>query len=1067
MYNDSTSLIVRSKNYVVQHFLLGKSIMLLLLVFFIAGGQGYSQQTAGIRITGTVLDENGSPLTGVSITLKKNTTKGTTTNIDGKYQLTVTDKTSVLVFSFISYNTQETTVGSQTTINIKLSPIENSLNDVIVIGYGTIKKANLTGSVASVNMKQLALAPVKSFDDALGGRVAGIRVTSNDGQPGAAPIIVIRGSNSLTQDNSPLYVIDGFPIENNNNNAINPDDIESISILKDASSTAIYGSRGANGVILITTKRGKVGAPVVSYNGYYGVNKALKKMEVMSTYEFVKEQLENTDPNVALAYLTNPGRTLDDYKKIPTIDWYDLSLQKSFVQSNNLSITGGNQNTRYAISGSILNQTGIFLNTGFTRKQGKISIDQTVNNKLKVGVNVNYAVSRDYGTVATSNGGNVSSALMYSVWGYRPVAPDSTVDLESLDQDPSINPTTDQRINPITQLQNELRESINSNLYTNAYINYNITPNLVLRIVGNMSRALTQSNNFNNSRTRSGNPQYPSSLGVNGSEAYALGNNYSNENTLTYSQKFAKYHNTSLLAGYSQQVNNSSSFGATGVQLPNESLGLSGLDEGLPQSIQSGISKWALQSVFGRLHYDYNSKYLIDATLRADGSSKFSNAHRWGYFPSVGLAYKITNEPFMEKIPIISQAKIRIGYGASGNNRVSDFAYLSSLNFATYNGYSFNNGLPSTGAITSALANPDLKWEITNTVNLGLDLAILKDRISFTGDYYYKRTNDLLLNAQLPYNSGYAQAFKNIGSVSNTGLELTLNTVNVRTTNFAWNCNFNISFNKSKVLSLTQNQESLTSTVGVSTTYNALPAYIAKLGKPVALFYGVIYDGTYKNSDFDVLSNGAYAIKPNITGNGSTRANIRPGDAKYRDLNGDGIINLNDYTVIGDPNPDFIGGFNNDFRYKGFDLSVFFQFSEGNDILNANRNMFENGTPTILNLNQYASYKNRWTPNNPTSDIPRYNGYGQNLYTQRVVEDGSFLRLKTVSLGYNIPKQLLQKLGVKFVRVYASGQNLYTWTNYSGIDPEVSTRQSTLTPGLDFSPYPRQRTFVFGINVSF
>ena len=734
------------------------------------------------------------------------------------------------------------------------------------------------------------------------------------------------------------------------------------------------------------------------------------------------------------------------------------------MQNHSISITGGSANTKYTVSGSVLDQQGIFVNTGFKRYQGRVSLDQTINPKLKIGINANYSDTKEYGTVASANGGSSTASLMYSVWGYRPIKTDENLPFEESLTDPSINPLSDYRVNPLLQVKNQLREGLNATLNANAYAEYALTKELKLRITGNMSRAFGQNNAFNNSKTRTGNPAFPQSLGVNGSEMFSQNINLSNENTLTYSRTFGTFHAVSLLAGYSQQVGKSAGFGAIGTQLPNERLGLSGLDEGLPQSIQSVNSKWALQSLYSRLHYAYKSKYLLDFTVRADGSSKFSKNKRWGYFPSAAAAYKISEEDFMKDIKFISDAKVRVGFGVTGNNRVSDFAYLSSMNFAIYNGYSFNNAVPSKGAIILTLANPDLKWELTKTVNLGVDLSVLNNKLSFTGDYYYKRTDDLLLNAQLPYGTGYPQAFKNIGSVSNSGIELTFNSFNITTPSFKWNSNFNITFNKNKVLALSENQEALTSTT--ASVYNSNPVYIAKIGKPIAQFYGVIYDGVYQYEDFDILANKAYSLKPNVPGNGNTRANIRPGDAKYRDLNNDGVINLNDYTVIGNPNPDFIGGLNNNFEYKGFDLNVFFQFSYGNQALNANRVAFENATSQFGNTNQYASYADRWTPDNPTSNIPRFNGYGQNLYTTRIIEDASYLRLKTASLGYNISEKLLRATKLKSVRIYVSAQNLYTWTKYSGVDPEVSTRHSTLTPAFDFSPYPRARTVVFGLNAS-
>ncbi|MBD0777791.1 TonB-dependent receptor [Maribacter sp. ANRC-HE7] len=1013
------------------------------------------------RVSGTVTDMGGVPLPGASI-VEKGTTNGVTADFDGNFYISTANGNAILEISYVGFAKKEVPVKGQTKITVKLKESVSDLDEVVVIGYGTVKKSDLTGSVGSVKIGELEKTPVASFDEALAGRISGVSVVSGDGQPGSLPEIVIRGGNSLTQNNSPLYVVDGFALEDNDNNSINTSDIESIDILKDASATAIYGARGANGVIMITTKSGKEGMPTISFDRYFGLQNDLKRIETMDPYDFAVLQMEIDPVNSPYVYLEKPGRTLEDYKTYEKIDWYDKVLRTGTMQSNNLSISGGNEKTKYYMSGSYLEQEGIFINTGFERYQGRISLDQELTRKLKAKVNVNYSKSENYGIVATDNGGSTSASLMYSIWSYRPVTTADDVNLEDQLVDPEVNPATDYRVNPVIEAENVLRENISRSLLGNASLEWAIIKGLKFRITGGASDNLREINAFYNSETRYGGPYHPQSRGPNGYQKFYRSTTFSNENLLTYRNTFNKVHSLTVMAGYSQQKNNSSMFGGESVQITDEELGLSGLDVGTPTYIWASSSNWALQSYFARLNYDYKSKYIFTATIRADGSSKFSPKNRWGYFPSAALAYRLSQESFMKPIEFVSNAKVRIGYGVTGNNRVSDFAYLSGIGTTNYSGYSFGDENPGRGTYVSGLDNAALKWESTSQLNFGLDLGFFENRISFTGDYYYKETKDLLLNAQLPYATGFSTAYKNIGSVSNEGVELALNTVNIDNDNFTWKSDFNISFNRSKVLALTDNQSSLTSTTRA--VYNSNPSYIAKIGGPVAMFYGVLYEGVYQYEDFDQLTNGNYVLKEEIPANGSTRSNILPGYAKYKDIDGDGNISLNDYTVMGNPNPDFVGGFNNSFNYKNLDLSIFFQFSYGNEVMNANRSVFE-GT-FLTGRNQYQSYTDRWTEENQTSNIPRAKGEPQ-LFSSRIIEDGSFLRLKTVSLGYTIPSQFLKELGIRTFRTYVSAQNLITWTDYSGVDPEVSTRNSALTPGFDYSPYPRQRTLITGINIKF
>ncbi|WP_346317548.1 TonB-dependent receptor [Chitinophaga sp. YIM B06452] len=1043
------------------------AILLLVLASLTSAAQA-------VKITGRVTGEDGEPLAGVSV-MVKGTKTGTATNEAGVFSLSPRELKGTLVFSSIGFLTKELPLTKVTVYNAMLTQDPQALKQVVVVGYGTVQRKDLTGSVGSVNVADLQKAPVKSFDEALAGRVAGVQVTSSEGRPGAAIDIVIRGGNSVTQKNSPLFVIDGFPLEdpggdNESNpiNALDPADIESIDILKDASATAIYGARGANGVVVITTKRGKAGKTAINYNTYFGWQESNKRLAVLSPYEFIKLQNE-IDPimTMTLYRVRNENGVKDTlpleyYNNVQGINWEDQVMQTAPMQSHHLSLGGGNDKTKFNASFSYFDQQGIIINSGFKRLQGRLSLDHSVNNKLKVGMNAAYANVKRYGTPTSSSNYNNELNLLFSVWAYRPITLlNSTTNLIEEGTDPEVEPGFDFRWNPIITTKNELRENYNDNFSINAYGEYAILPSLKFRSSIGYTKGATRVDVFNNGLSRSGNPTTNNQ--VNGGMTYINSTSWLNENTLTWNKKINQHQSLSVLGGFTMQEGSSNAFGAYAKLLPNEGLGLSGLDEGVPLSISSTSSAWSLASFLGRVNYNIKSKYLFTASFRTDGSSRFSNGNRWGSFPSGALAWRFGAEPFMEPLRFISDAKLRTSWGITGNNNVGNFSNYMNYITPTTGGYSFGN-IQNPGSYPGSMGNPDLKWERTAQTDIGLDLGFFEDRIKLAVDLYRKNTSNLLLNANLPGSTGYASQFKNIGKVRNQGLEISLFANVVKRKDFNWNSSFNISFNRNKVLELAENELSMLTTQYWGDDWVLIPAYIAKVGAPVAQFYGHVSDGVYKYSDFDKVGNN-YILKDNVTANGEVRTNVQPGDIKYKDLNGDLLIDDYDKTVIGNPLPVHTGGFSNNFEYKGFDLGIFFQWSYGNDIYNANRLMLETGYK--YNTNQYASYANHWSPENPESNIPRVKGTTLKTYATWMVEDGSFLRLKTVQLGYNLPQRMLRRAKISAVRVYASAQNLYTWTNYSGYDPEVSIRNSALTPGFDYSAYPRPKTATIGLNVTF
>lgn len=1044
----------------------------LLLMCMICAMSAFSQTR---RVEGKVTEQgSGSPLVGVSV-LVKGTKTGATTDQDGHYVIQVSSKAAgTLVFTYIGYVQREIVVGDKGIINLSLASDDKLLNDVVVIGYGTSKKADLVSSIAQVDMNDMTKAPVRSIDESLAGRVAGVQVNSSDGQPGSSVNIVIRGANSITQNNSPLYVVDGFPIEGFNLNVFDPQEVESIDVLKDASATAIYGARGANGVIMITTKKGKTGAPVISFSPTVSFDNNIKTMDLMNTYEFARMQLElvpgaqgsASDPTPIYTLLTRPGKTLEDYRNVPATDWQAPFFQTGLRQDYSLALRGGSDKTVYAISGNLNDQKGTVINTAYKRYQGRITLDQTLSNKIKVGINANYAyLLRSGNSAAQGTGGSGTTNILYSVWGYSP--------LSELTEDEAIDETTssgtDYKFNPIMNQKNLVRNNKTHNLNVSGYLDYAITNNLRLKITGGINNTRVISEEFNNSKTYPGSPNTTPgrTSGVNGSVLQSNTNNWSNENTLTWTKTINQNHNLNILAGFSAQGNTSNAFGFGATFLPNEKLGISGLNEGILNPVTTAISSlWTLSSFYGRAKYNFKSKYYLEASYRADGSSKFAEGNKWSYFPSLGGSWRFIKEDFLKNNKILSDGKLRLSYGKTGNNRVNDFAYLSSNDVVPGNSYPWNNSYV-TSIIPTSLGNPKVKWETTDQYDAGVDLGFLKNRISMTVDVYKKNTKDLLLRATLPTSSGYTTAFKNVGAVANRGLEITLSTININRKDFQWNSSFNISFNRNKVLALAEDQQTLLSTTNWDNAYTNIPSYIAKIAEPLGLMYGFIWEGVYQYSDFNRSSTGEYLLKDNVPANGSARQNIQPGDIKYKDINGDGNVNASDYAVIGNSLPLHTGGFTNNFTYKQFDLNIFFQWSYGNDIQNMNRHVFEGNALGKRFLQQYESYTDRWSPDNQASSNYRTGGFSVAGYSSRTIEDGSFLRLKTVSLGYNIPKTLLDKLKIKTARIFLSGQNLYTWTKYKGLDPEVSTYNSVLTGGFDYSAYPRARTVAFGANLTF
>jgi TonB-linked SusC/RagA family outer membrane protein len=1036
------------------------SATIYLGVFFLSNDL-YAQQKV---VKAKVLDaSDGGPLIGVIIRVKENVKNSTVSDKKGEFTIRAQNN-DVLVFSYIGYESQEILVSTFKSMEVKLKPSAENLNEVVVVAYGKQERKDITGSVGTVKMDDLTKSPVVSFDQALQGRVAGVTMSSNDGQLGTDLNIVVRGANSVTQNNSPLYVIDGFPTEDFSASTINPNDVASITILKDASATAIYGSRGANGVVIIETKSGKTGKVKMSFSNSFGIQNVVKTMDVMDPYNYVKYMLE-LNPNAKDIFLTPEGLTLDDYKKKPSINWQDQLFRTAPMQNHYVSMSGGTQQTKYWVSGSIADQKGVIDHSRYTRYNGQMRLDQRISKKLSVDMNLSYSSDRTLGAIASelSESGPQSqqyqSYLMFRVWGYRPVLVGQT-SYDDMFEDISSLST----LNPIMSNANEHREVGRNNLRFNAKLQYQILPSLSFLIRGGIVQNQNETDLFYNSKTYSGFPSANNSRGVNGSYNLSKQRELLAESTLEYKKVFNRDHSLSMLSGFSIQSYNSNRKGHAVWQIPYEEFGMAGLMNGRPNNVVSIIDENKLMSAFARVNYSYKSKYILTSTLRTDGSSKFSKNNRWGVFPSVAAAWNLSKEKFMESLSFIDDAKLRTSWGVTGNNRIASYAARGTIGVGEYT--SFNNGFPVNSATILSLENENLSWEETTQINLGYDMSLFKNRIALTFDLYRKTSNNLLLNADVPFSTGQEKAFRNIGSVRNEGLEIGLNVVNINKKNFKWSSDFNISFNRSKVLGLNDGQEKLFSNVRFTGDFNNTNLYVTEVGAPITSFYGLVYDGVYQISDFD-FKYGKYELKPSVPTNGVLRENIQPGDPRFIDFNGDGTITDADNTRIGRALPIHSGGFNNNFDYKNWSLNVFFQWNYGNMIMNANRIALEGNYQNVA-INQYASYINRWSEDNRSSNIPRTRAQGPTgFYSTRTLEDGSYLRLKTVQLSYKLPKKLLKSLNIANAGINIACQNLFTWSNYSGIDPEVSVRNSTLTTGFDYSAYARNRMITAGLKLDF
>ena len=1045
-----------------------------------------------LRITGRVIDDSSNAgLANVSVVVVE-TKNGVSTDANGNFSINVTGRTSATIsVSYVGYRPVLQKTNGKTPVTITLGKEESQLDDVVVVGYSTVRRRDLTGAVSSVNSKQIRDVPLTSAAEALTGRLAGVQVTTSEGSPGADVIIRVRGGGSITQDNSPIYIVDGVQVENALQ-VISPQDIASVDVLKDASTTAIYGARGANGVVIITTKGGRAGKTVVSYNGSFGWRELSKKLDVLRPQEFVQWQYErallaNDTGAFKKTYGWDTARNIyPDYSKSNFLDWQERMFgEKAGYQNHNVSVSGGNAATTFNLSLTANREAGILLESGFNRNIAAFRLDHRASDKFRVGFNVRYLDQTIKGIGTTNSGTRQTNRLRHAIT-YRPLDLKTTPSADEFDED--YFRLSGQISNPVLINQQEFRRAFTTGTNVNGYASYRLIKNLTLKSTIGYDVQERRDNQFFGpiTGTARNNQGFPVAR-VNTNNSITI--NWTN--TLQYSRSNlgGGKHDFDVLLGQEIFDQNFRSYNQEVRYLPMDITAenvFARLELASPPSInfqQPNPSTYIsparrIFSLFGRANYTFNKKFTGTVTLRSDRSSKFAYEKGALVFPSGQISYRFSKEKFMDGLSFIDDAKIRVGFGIAGNNRIGDLLYLQLYN--TNGQYALNNVLVP-GYNPSSLANFNLQWEKNYSTNVGLDLSMFKNKIQLTIDAYKNTGKELLLGVAIPATSGYTSQIQNLGFTSNKGIEFQIVANPVSNKNFSWTSNFNVAFNKNRVESLGPVTE-IERTSGWQGSDGAND-YLVKVGEPIGLMYGFKSEGWYTVNDFDYnATTGAYTLRAGVPNSQAYTGAVRPGTQKFTDVNGDGFITFADRAVIGDANPDYTGGWNNQFTYKNFDMSIFFNWVVGNDVYNANKIEWTDGS--FPNTNLLGVMRDRWTnvdaqgiritdpvaltKLNANAKTWSPNNANRFYLTNWAVEDGSFLRVNNITVGYTLPKQSLQRLKISSLRVFGTVNNLATLTNYSGYDPEVSTRRGDpLTPGVDFAGFPRAVVWVFGTNINF
>lgn len=973
-----------------------------------------------IDVTGRITGEDGEPLPGASVAVK-GTTTGTVTNEKGEFKINVPVGT-VLVISYVGYTSQEITVANEQPLVIALKPAVNNRDEIVVVGYGTVKKSDLTGSISQVKSKDITSYPSTNIMQALSGRAAGVRVMQNNGAPGGSISVRIRGVNSIMGGNEPLYVIDGFPFSGNPTFLQNSD-IESIEILKDASSAAIYGSRGANGIVLITTKSGRRSdRTTVDFDAGYTVQSVSKKMKLLNAREYALLYNERSKNDNQAEYFTQT--MIDSLSQNDGTDWQDLVMHNAPLYTASVTVNGGSEKTRFSLGGSAFLQDGIVRNSDYKRYSLRANIDHDISKVFSVSANMilTRLNSQRQNSSLGNRGSDLISAMLMAPPSLTPYLADGSYRRLTVAY-PFISNAI---INPLIPI-NEISDGIQGDrVFSNAALTIKPLKGLTIRISGGVENLNDRTDYYANIE--------PSTNSVgNASIGTTQSSGFLNENVVTYNTTINKRHSLTATGGFTYQDNVTTTLGGSGSGFLSDvintgSLG-SAITPGLPGS---SYSKWVLLSFLGRLNYTLDDKYLLTVSFRRDGSSRYSENNKWGNFPSAGVAWRIVNEDFMKGSKVFSDLKVRASYGSTGSTAISPYQTLTQLSASNT---IFGESLVTAFAPGTNLPG-DLKWETTHQLDAGIDAAFLQGKLRFTADYYHKRTKDLLNSVALPVSTGYRTTVQNIGEIENKGFEFSVDADVVNTADVKWNVNANIAFNRNKVLKLYNGQDIF----GTSLYTGSLNDYVNLLreGQPLGVFYGYVETG--------------YTADGNLM---------------YEDRSKDGSISAADKTYIGDPNPDFIYGLNTTASWKGLELTVFIQGSQGNDIFNLN-NAASLDLGMGLNLPREVYYSH-WTPDNTNTKYPKLSSTLAANMSTRFVEDGSYLRFKNIQLAYNLP---VKNMNMKFFRsaqVYVSGQNLITFTKYSWYDPEINAYggANSINQGIDYATYPTSKSFTFGIRCGF
>jgi TonB-dependent starch-binding outer membrane protein SusC len=1028
----------------------------LSMLFF----QGLFAQERNLE--GTVVDEEGQPVPGATV-LVKGTSRGTATDIDGTFTINASPE-EILTISYVGYISREVEVGNRTSITIDLQPDMEALSEVVVVGYGTQKRRDVTGSVASVQTENIRDLPVQGLDQAMAGQIAGVRAQQATGTPGGGINVQIRGTGSISAGGQPLYVIDGFPVSHSYSQqtnplaAIDPNDIESIEVLKDASAAAIYGSRGANGVVLVTTRQGKTGKPTISIDMYSGVQEVQRRVELMDPIPFTEMLIAArnnsyiqaggnsiNDPNVD-RLIPGAGDYFDNYlipelytnflanpDQYPYTNWQDHIFRTAPIHNFNISASGGTENTKYYISGGYFRQDGVVIESGFERYSMRANVETKVSDRVNIGMNLNPSMAVH--DLVNAEGNPWDNAIIMNALTIMPYIPVYNDDGTYGDQ-LTFGRGTAGQVNPVAVAREIDNEQQRLRLLGNVYADIKITDDLSFRSsVGTDLSMVRQSQFFSGVVRRN---FVPSS----GFAANFQRTNLLNENTLSYDKTYGEDHRLNAVAGFTSQYE----------YIENSRINANNYPNDLVKTVNAGIivggdhlrEEWSLLSYLARVNYAYKDKILLTGTIRRDGSSRFGADNKWGYFPSGSIGYRVSEENFMNQLPAVSDLKVRASYGVTGNFEIGNYAHIGLL---SQNNYAFGTGTGNmvNGLRPTTLSNAGLGWERTRQYDFGIDIGLWEDRFLFTVDHYHSNTTDLLLNVPIPRSTGYTNAFQNIGEVENRGWEFAILSRNVNRPDFTWTTDFNISWNRNKVLALGPGGDPIIS-----------GNHITQIGDVLGSHFGYLTDGIYQTME-------EINATPHPPG-------TRPGDRIFIDVDGDGQITPQDRTIVGNNQPDFIYGLNNRINYKNFDFSFLIQGVQGAQVYSV---LYERMADVRGQFNQLKISEGYWqSPENPGNGFTTRPFRDAFLWNERpgnwLIRDVSFLRINNITLGYSLPSPVLNSLSLTRARVYLGIQNAFTFTSYEGFNPEVSTNgDNPLQPGVDRGGYPVPRTYLLGVNVSF